>query len=105
MLCLRVILIAPWHCTHMLSGATGTLLACPKVESKTDRVALRRTRMHTLQSLRNRFTLPVFATFLTSFCVALVQLVGTKLAFACCWWLLALLVLVRLVCTARRCRM
>ena len=39
MLCLRVILIAPWHCTHMLSGATGTLFASPKVESKTDRVA------------------------------------------------------------------
>ena len=104
MLCLRVILIAPWHCTHMFSGATGTLLASPKVESKTDRVALRRTRMHTLQSLRHRFSLLVFATFLSPFCIALVKLVGTKLAFAC-WWLLALLVLVRLVCTARRCRM
>ena len=104
MLCLRVIFIAPWHCTHMLSGAAGTMLAGPKVESKTDRVSLRCTRMHTLQSLRHRFTLLVFATFLTPFCIALVKLVGTELALAW-WWLLALLVLVRLVCTARRCRM
>ena len=104
MLCLRVLLVAPRHYTNMLSGATGSLPASPKVVSKADWVPLRGSRMHALQSLRHRFSILVFAAFWCPFCIALMKLVGTKLALAS-RWVLPLLILVCLVRIGCRCAM
>ena len=91
MLCLRVILIAVWNCTHMFARTRCSLLASTQVVAKANRISLRCPGVHSFQLLRDGVALFPFARTLWS---SLLEFLWRRIPFASrCRWTLGVLVL------------